>query len=224
MKCFQCFQPQKKAVRRSASAGLPPRSCGAPSAPDDSSERSPHSQEDRSPKVQAVRQEIEADPDLLTAAHAHRGGESLNALCARFAHASSSVSAAVTLLANDLRYRDTERILELSAMTPGAVLSGRRAGVVPSAQDRAHEAELRAIHDAMLPNGLLGHDRLGRPILYKHYGQVRIAGLTSRGIELANLIRYNTYLCERTAAAMQQRGKWVIIIDMSGIGLSQVIA
>jgi len=158
-----------------------------------------------------VQEAVEADAKLFEAVERHRMGEPLKELLQRFARARpSSVEQAITLLRDDMAFRDMENIPALRKMSSVEVLGGK--------------AINKASHDSQMPHGYLGNDRQGRPVIYKHYGRIQLWKLVKQGIDVRTLVRYNYWIQEQLAIAMGHRGQWTVLLDLEGIEFGQAFS
>jgi len=150
---------------------------------------------------------VAADDSLLAAVHRHRGGESLDDVLLRFTRARpKSTAKALAMLSADIEDREQNSTLELAA-SPGASVLG---GKAMAAQYCKH-----------CPHGYLGHDRQGRPVLYKNFSSCRLWELQAEGVDVETCLRYNKWVTERTAHLMRHTGQWTIILDLEGLTLRQ---
>mmetsp|Transcript_56967 Transcript_56967/g.135301 ORF Transcript_56967/g.135301 Transcript_56967/m.135301 type:complete len:308 (+) Transcript_56967:105-1028(+) len=150
---------------------------------------------------------------LLDTLSKHQGKESLANLLARFLRArKGNVPAAVKLLREDLKWRDDEDILGLRYSSASQVLRGQEnpAG--------------KALHDAQVPSGLLGHDKMGRPVMFIEVGgKFNANKLESEGeLVHSHLQRFQWWLSERVFDTVGQEGQVLWIVDVSGWHLSQM--
>lgn len=76
----------------------------------------------------------------------------------------------------------------------------------------------------MLPHGLLGRDYGGRPVLYKNVGQLDMSKLVDSGNDLSTVLKYNEWLLERLTHALDHQGTWVLIFDLAGLQLANIVS
>ena len=79
-------------------------------------------------------------------------------------------------------------------------------------------------YNRQLAHGILGRDRLDRPVLYIHLGRFSISALTRAGADMQVCLRYNEWLTERLAFACSPPhvGQWIVILDLHGISFSRL--
>lgn len=59
-------------------------------------------------------------------------------------------------------------------------------------------------------------------MLYKHCGRCHFSALQKTGNDFASCLRYNEWLTERCSFALEHQGQWTVIVDLDGVGFSQV--
>lgn len=128
-------------------------------------------------------------------------------LCTRFATSDTTASKAFKKLLTHLEYRAKNKTNGL-ALLPASQVFGNAAA--------------QQCYNRMMPHGLLGKDFNGCPLLYKHCGKLSVSELARNGADMATTLRYNEWVTERILHAMGHRGQWSIIIDLKGLGISQV--
>lgn len=178
----------------------------------------------------ALRSRLEAQPDLMRAVERHRGGESFEAVCVRFARArSASADAAFDMLKADLDHRNelvASGLLTASAAnvladglrdTAGSCLGPQKG---PRSISGGMDPEaLLAAYCKFMPHALLGMDRQGRPVIYRAYTN-SFSQLSKLGLDMETLIRYNQWTLEQCLEFMGHRGQWTVIVDFKGVGVS----
>ena len=132
-------------------------------------------------------------------------GESRDDTLKRFLDArQGNVPKAAAFLAADAAWRDEQRIDELRALGAEEVLGGAAA-----------VAGLLKVLPVAYGTGV---DRLGRPIVYKHFGHQcklsRMLDVTS----LEQIYRYNAWLNEQLTLCLAEAAatKWTVVIDAAG--------
>ena len=133
------------------------------------------------------------------------GGESVNELCERFLRARyGNVAAAAEMLAADTRWRHTMRCAALVGQTAEEVL-----GCTTAQREKL---------DTILPVASVGHDRQGRPVVFKHFGAGCTLGVALDTHSLEALSRYNVWLNEGFSQRLAERRahQWSIVIDALG--------
>mmetsp|Transcript_114016 Transcript_114016/g.285247 ORF Transcript_114016/g.285247 Transcript_114016/m.285247 type:complete len:432 (-) Transcript_114016:152-1447(-) len=157
---------------------------------------------------------VEADDALLALVRRHQGGESLAALCMRFTRARpNSQAKALQLLTADVQYRDEHQMQMLHQMPLRDVFG---LGQSPDAQKLLEAVCQQA------PHGILGHDKQGRVVMYRRYTSMRLWELQSLGIGAQEMLRHHQWMTEKCLRAMGHKGRWVMVADIDGVGLSQV--
>lgn len=160
-------------------------------------------------KAQRLLELLRANPKLMATAEKHRQSEELHSLCRRFATSEKTPAKAFKKMLTHLEYRDRHGIIAVSSL-PAKLVFGN------------HEAQVA--YNRMLPHGLLGRDRMGQPVLYKHLGRLNLSALTKKGADLTTTLRYNEWITERLCHAMGHVGQWTVIVDVQGITSSQVLS
>ena len=114
-----------------------------------------------------------------------RGGESIDALLARFLKArAGDVDKAFALMNEDLSWREENSIHLLRSMSSREILEADK---FPGRKQK---------HDEIFRHGFLGYDRKNRPIAYKWYNKDYLIPLAD-GLGIDELSRYNTWMVER---------------------------
>lgn len=167
-----------------------------------------------------LQESIEADAELLAAVERHRGGESMLAVCVRFARARpGSHAKAFAFLSEDMKWRDAQGMLSLTQMSLQEVLvSGECSRAVVDAP------ALVGAFCAEFPHGHLGFDWQGRPVIYKDYGKVKFWELAKIGIRVETILRHHKWFNERCLDTVGQKGQWVMILNLKGVSLAQCVA
>ena len=131
-------------------------------------------------------------------------GESEDACLCRFLRARGHKAAkAADFLAADMAWRAQLRVDERRDESAASILGGEEA-----------EAALQAV----LPHCCRGADRVGRPIIYKHFGaQCEVHKLTKL-TSIERVCDYNWWINEQYVKALAAHGAsmWVIIVDARG--------
>jgi len=145
--------------------------------------------------------------------HKHRGGEPAEDLIRRFLRSRKwKVPATLKLLVEDLEWREKQDVLRIRNSTASQMLKGDSN---PAGRD---------LHHQLFPHGFLGHDKQGRAVVYKWWSKPFCAKTLENegGLSLQDIINYNVWTMERTAAVTQQQGQWMYIIDLKGLALSNL--
>lgn len=129
----------------------------------------------------------------------------------------SSTSAAFILLRDDLTHR--EEFLRSGLLTNSAsnvlTTSAKRVRGVGSSVDKD---ALLAAYCQRLPHTILGRDQLARPVLYRGFhSSTSFDDLFKMGLDLNALCDYNQWMLERCLEIMDQRGQWMVIVDLSDL-------
>jgi hypothetical protein len=158
-------------------------------------------------RTASIMQWLKANPRLVQVAEETRCGEPLEDMCHRFATCDSTATKAFKKMLTHLEYRAKHKVNSLA--------------LLPARQVFKH-AEAQMAYNQMMPHGLLGHDKDGSPVLYKHCGNVSVSELARRGADMATTLRYNEWVTERLLHAMGHRGQWTFIVYLKGLSISQI--
>jgi len=171
-------------------------------------------------KAKELFKKLEANQEVLRAAERHRGGESLEAMTVRFSRARpKSTSAAYNLLREDLA--DREEFLRSGLLTNSAanvLFTGARK--LRGFGANVDKDALLVAYCQKLPHTILGRDRESRPVLYRGFhSTTSFNDLFDLGLDLNSLVSYNKWMLERCLEIMGQRGQWMVIMDLSELGV-----
>jgi len=152
---------------------------------------------------------LSEDEELLRLGHKFRFNEPIEDMCSRFSTTSTNADTAFGKMRADLEYREKHQVHELAKVTARSLWPSKIA---------------QTTYNRMMPHGLLGRDSEERPILYKNLGQLNMTKLIASGNDLATVLKYNEWLTERLTQALDYQGMWVVIIDIGGLQLSNVVS
>lgn len=157
---------------------------------------------------------VEADSALLAVVQRQRCGESVLSLCLRYAVARRrDCSKALEMLRKSMRYREEKGAIELMAGDARSALGGPRGPASPEAMQA-----LQKQHGY----GLLGYDRHGHVVVYRSYGSMQLGEFSKQyGLGAEDVCRHHHWLTEKSLQAIGHRGRWVQVIDLKGVSLSQ---
>eukprot|EP00960_Hanusia_phi_P067409 766621-Hanusia_phi.AAC.1 len=158
--------------------------------------------------------EMVKSADLIPVIDKSRFTESLEAVLQRFLKArSGDVNMAFKFLKEDCEWRESNQILALRKKSMDEMLVAGRNPI------------LKETIITMIPQGILGRDRKGRPILYRKVtGNMNIQKLMELGYTLEEFLIYQAWMLERTVAMMNDKGQWISVMDLGDLNLTKMMS
>mmetsp|Transcript_26681 Transcript_26681/g.87509 ORF Transcript_26681/g.87509 Transcript_26681/m.87509 type:complete len:294 (-) Transcript_26681:31-912(-) len=151
--------------------------------------------------------------DLIPTLEKIRCTESMEALLQRFLKArSGDVNLAFKFLKEDCEWREANQILSLRTKSMDDMLVAGRNPI------------LKETIVSMIPQGCLGRDKQGRPILYRKVtGNMNVQKLAELGYSVEEFLIYQAWMLERTVAMMNDKGQWISIMDLGELNLTKMM-
>ena len=119
-------------------------------------------------RAEQVLEYVRADARLLEIAERHRQSERLEALCRRFAAVESTAAKSCNKIRTHLEYRERHAIAALAELPARKVFNS---------------ADAQLAYNRMMPHGVIGLDRKGQPVLYKHLGRLNLNKLSKARLD-----------------------------------------